>query len=198
MQEADVRARSTPAQEINEEDSDDDEPIYLIPPDTRRLFSERSTQPANSNLKKVRNDLTPSSITPSSPSHEPPASHKFNIPKIIITPAPPHPHEVSSLVPIQNAAFGSRLTVPSHISFNTAFPPMARPAVTSMPNAAVHRWTFENGHWCADVPKILDQERLGLFSRPVGLRRRAKACGRSRKPRTMRDIGVFVRPRRDP
>jgi len=195
MQEADVRVASTSAQEINE---DDDAPIYLIPPDTRHLFSEFTTQIYDSNQRKVSDDLAASYPSLSSETHEPPTSPAFTIPKIIITPAPPYTHDVASLVPIQNSAFGSRLTIPSHISFNAAFPPMAHPGATTIPYSAIHRWAFENGHWCAVVPKILEQERLGLFSRPLGLRRRAKVCGRTRKPRTMRDIGGFARPRRDP
>ena len=98
-----------------------------------------------------------------------------SIPRIIITPAPPqHFREMSSCVPVQDTSFGSRLTVPSHSALNASHPPLVAPCY---PHALIHvsvrAWTYKYGHWCAVAPGIEEQERRGIFSRPMSSRRRA-------------------------
>ncbi|KAJ7611011.1 hypothetical protein FB45DRAFT_1037894 [Roridomyces roridus] len=72
------------------------------------------------------------------------------IPSIIITP-PLHPPSTSSLLPYQDSAFHTRLTVPTptrgHAPFNQNYPPMLR--LVPVPARAVSRWTWTNGHWQA-------------------------------------------------
>ena len=106
---------------------------------------------------------------------EPPVPQAFTIPRIVVTPAPPQQsREMSSCVPVQDTCFGARLTVPAHTALNACHPPMAPPSYPYMPlYTTIRSWTYRQGHWCAVVPGLDEQERRGIFSRPINLRRRA-------------------------
>lgn len=116
--------------------------------------------------------LLPFSSCSSLPS---PSRPSRSIPRIIITPAPPqHFREMSSCVPVQDTSFGSRLTVPSHFALNASHPPLVAPCYPqAICHVSVRAWTYKYGHWCAVAPGIEEQERRGIFSRPLSARRRA-------------------------
>ncbi|KAG2138656.1 uncharacterized protein EDB93DRAFT_1164338 [Suillus bovinus] len=96
-------------------------------------------------------------------------------PMIIVSPCPSQPRETSSWVPYQDAAFGARLTVPTHAPSNGAFPPLV--ASSNLDNRA-DDWKYVNGHWCAVLPTHDEQCRRGLYSKSVVSRR----CSRLRPP----------------
>lgn len=102
------------------------------------------------------------------------------IPTIVITPVDSQPPEKSSWVPIQDTCFGARLTVPTHSALNAAHPPMVLPSYAFIPLQSFVRWTYKFGHWCAVPPGLDEQDRKGIFSRPVGIRRRT-SLGSMRK-----------------
>ncbi|KIK70500.1 hypothetical protein GYMLUDRAFT_32528 [Collybiopsis luxurians FD-317 M1] len=106
-----------------------------------------------------------------------PSSHT-SIPTIIITPCETQPRETSVLVPLQDSAFSSRLTVPRHSRVNHAFPPMASnaPSLYMLPEL---NWRWRNGHWEALLPGLDDQTQKGMFSRAIS---RKKSSGRCRPP----------------
>lgn len=172
---------------------DDDEDIYVISEpdesldvsgsDTPRLEDTPQFPSATSahyrELKYVKS-LVPECNNEAGPSR--PRSNTGSIPAIIITPAPYQAPEKSAWVPIQNTCFGQRLTVPTHTALNTAHPPMLVPAFYHAYSrmSAVRCWTYRLGHWCALVPGLDEQERRGLFSRPLGVRRRS-VLGSARK-----------------
>ncbi|KAJ3721931.1 hypothetical protein C8R42DRAFT_776279 [Lentinula raphanica] len=104
-----------------------------------------------------------------------PGSH-ISIPTIIITFSEPQTRETSVLIPIQDCAFGSRLTVPYHTRLNHTFPPMANPA------PPIHflsdiKWDWRDGHWQAILPGVDEQMLKRMFSKPISHRRH---CSRSR------------------
>lgn len=100
-------------------------------------------------------------------------------PIVIVTPCPGEAKETSCWVPCQDASFGMRLTVPTHVALNEVYPP----SLTDCTNA-VHRideWQYINGHWYAVVPPPAEQCRRGLYSRPASGRVRSRfRCPRSR------------------
>lgn len=172
---------------------DDDEDIYVISEpdesldvfgsdtprleDTPQFPSATSTHHRESKYVK---SLVPECNNEAGPSR--PRSNIGSIPAIIITPAPYQAPEKSAWVPIQDTCFGQRLTVPTHTALNTAHPPMLVSAFYHAYSrmSAVRCWTYRHGHWCAVVPGLDDQERRGLFSRPLGVRRRS-VLGSARK-----------------
>jgi len=188
---------------------EDDEPIYLSASypihehehDFSNVATELdgnltfSTASLTQNAQDATSETTPDDFTTTKTT----LSHPIydNIPTIIVTLASPRPRERSSLVPLQNANFGAHLTVPTHMPFNVTFPPMAVSSPSSVVapsiSAAVHVWTYENGHWHAEVPSVSEQDRIDVFSRPFGLRRRSIACSR-RKQRIVHDPSPFIRP----
>ncbi|KDR85621.1 hypothetical protein GALMADRAFT_374479 [Galerina marginata CBS 339.88] len=84
-------------------------------------------------------------------------------PSIVITFSPPQPRETSCRIPYQNQAFGCRLTVPNHPVFNKLHPPMVL-GPCSLPQA--DDWQWNNGHWEAVLPTLMEQARRGIFSKP--------------------------------
>ncbi|KAJ3922052.1 hypothetical protein F5877DRAFT_75608 [Lentinula edodes] len=98
-----------------------------------------------------------------------PGSH-ISTPTIIITPCETQRHETSALVPLQDSAFGSRLTVPCHRKLNQAFPPMAR-AVPSIYMSSDLHWKWMNGHWQALLPGLDEQISKGMYSRAISRRK---------------------------
>ncbi|KAG1754803.1 uncharacterized protein EDB91DRAFT_1095650 [Suillus paluster] len=90
-------------------------------------------------------------------------------PTIIISPCLFHPRETSSWVPYQDASFGARLTVPTYVPLNSAFPPLVAPSIL---DKHVCDWNYVNGHWCAIIPTQDEQCRRGVYSRSVVSRRR--------------------------
>jgi len=119
------------------------------------------------------------------PYHElPPHKHQFNpetpiiipsshasIPTIVVTPCEAQSRETSALVPIQDCAFSSKLTVPCHPKVNSAFPPMAR-AMYLIPELD---WRWRNGHWQAVLPGVEEQAMKGMFSRAMR-RKSSRRC----------------------
>ena len=89
-----------------------------------------------------------------------------SIPTIVVTPCPSLPRELACLVPYQDAAFGNRLTVPTHPALNDAHPPLV-----AKPFPLVERWRYEGGHWRAQLPPVQEQMSKGMFSRPLSTRR---------------------------
>jgi len=94
-----------------------------------------------------------------------------SVPTIVVTPCPAEPRETSCHVPYQDAAFNNRLTVPTHIIFNEAFPPMMPPQRLWAPS--IKQWKWQDGHWQASIPGLEEQARKGLFSRVVNTKRKA-------------------------
>ncbi|KAH8119955.1 hypothetical protein DFH11DRAFT_1685408 [Phellopilus nigrolimitatus] len=170
----------------------EDEDIYVIPfspkeNDTLSTVLQNKSAEAsevafrcvqNSNVRCTGNDYErpPPRITSSSGS--------MTIPSIVITHAPPQLREMSSCVPVQDTSFGARLTVPTHSALNAAHPPMARPAFL---HASVRMWTYRHGHWCAIAPALDEQEQCGIFSRPIGARRRAARARNAKRAAQVRD-----------
>ncbi|KAG7098168.1 hypothetical protein E1B28_000136 [Marasmius oreades] len=110
-----------------------------------------------------------------------------SIPTIIITPCLDFESSTSESesetshchVPIQDSAFNTRLTVPDHYpTFNQIFPPMLPLIPAPFRNGDVEltklEWRWHEGHWEAVVPELEEQVRLGLFSRGVKVRTRAR------------------------
>jgi hypothetical protein len=97
-------------------------------------------------------------------------------PAIIITPCGPAPHDFSCRAPLQDSSFGTRLTLPTHTSFNRAFPPQPYPLVPTPGMVHVDRWRYVRGHWHAVLPSLEEQRRRGAFSRAIVGKR--KACQR--------------------
>ena len=109
-----------------------------------------------------------------------------NLPRIILTPPTPEPSETPTFqrVPLQDSAYGARLTVPSYSAVNVLHPPMsfnqeifASPFVPlSLSPLAVtvvaKKWEYVNGHWAAVLPSQDEQLRRGLYSRPRRVRLR--------------------------
>lgn len=95
-------------------------------------------------------------------------SSESSIPTIVITPCERERISVPSRIPLQNAAFGNQLTVPGYPSFNRAHPPqLAPPSVLS----GIKGWTWNHGHWEADIFSLQEQEQRGLYSRMTAKRR---------------------------
>ncbi|KAJ3989015.1 hypothetical protein F5890DRAFT_177394 [Lentinula detonsa] len=93
-----------------------------------------------------------------------------SIPTIIITPCETQVRETSALVPIQDGAFGSRLSVPCHPKINHAFPPMAS-TMSSIHMMRDLDWTWSNGHWVALLPGVVEQMSKGMFSKAMSRRK---------------------------
>jgi len=84
------------------------------------------------------------------------------VPVIIVTKYPDEIPLCSSYVPLQNSAFGRQLTVPHHLAVNQIHPPMkASPVLLS----AVRGWSWQAGHWEADLIPISEQEGRGFCSK---------------------------------
>ncbi|KAI6114928.1 hypothetical protein EDD17DRAFT_1693132 [Pisolithus thermaeus] len=99
-------------------------------------------------------------------------------PIVIVTPCPNEPRETSCWVPCQDACFGMRLTVPTHVALNRAYPPLL--ADWTHPVQRIDEWQYINGHWYAVVPPPTEQCRRGLYSRPASGRVRSRSrCPRS-------------------
>jgi len=97
-------------------------------------------------------------------------------PAIVVTPSPPQERETSCWVPIQDASFGSRLTVPTHVAFNDVFPPLAVPLASSRSgpySLPVQRWEYVGGHWVAVLHELEEQTRRGMYSKSTACRRRS-------------------------
>ena len=91
---------------------------------------------------------------------------------IVITLSPPAPRALLARVPCQDAAFGARLTVPTHPVFNGARAGLHDADRTAL--ARVVDWRLCGGRWEAIVPCLREQERRGLFSRPVSAKKRRR------------------------
>jgi hypothetical protein len=188
---------------------DEEDEIYVIP------FPDSDPQPSPSKVALVdvprpysppphpnagfRSDYDPSTSSTTSSSHaEAPGAtqtdspNSVSIPRIVITLAPPcQEHLASSRVPVQDAAFGGRLTVPSHAyaALNASHPPLLSSTLSNaapLHVSAVRAWTYRWGHWCAVAHALDEQERRGLFSRPFVARRRGirKRGGKKREHTT--------------
>jgi len=103
-----------------------------------------------------------------------PSSHT-SLPTIVITPCEDQSRETSALVPIQDSAFSSKLTVPFHPKVNCVFPPMARnlPSIYLMPELD---WRWRSGHWQAFLPVVEEQTKKGMFSRAISRRKGSRRC----------------------
>ncbi|KAH6875004.1 hypothetical protein BKA70DRAFT_249491 [Coprinopsis sp. MPI-PUGE-AT-0042] len=105
-------------------------------------------------------------------------STRPSIPSITVTPCPPQ--KVSDCdpcrVPFQDYAFGQRLTVPSHPTFNNTHPPQ-RTLPNSVQDSAIPEcyWMWDAGHWEAVLPSLSEQSRRGLYSIPLPPSRRKGA-----------------------
>ena len=161
---------------------DDDEDIYVISDsDSTESMPRREdarqfpSPPPNIYSPELKYDNTPAPGCNAEAGPSRPQTDAIVVPSIVITPAPYQAPEKSAWVPIQDTCFGQRLTVPTHSALNAAHPPMLVPAYyhacTRMP--VVRSWTYKQGHWCAILPGLDEQERRGLFSRPLGARRRS-------------------------
>ncbi|KAL1703770.1 hypothetical protein EV121DRAFT_291963 [Schizophyllum commune] len=93
------------------------------------------------------------------------------VPSIILTPAPPSPIPTASRTPWQDAAFGSRLSVPGHNAFNAVHPPLLARPLPGRPDA--WEWREREGRWVALLPGLDAQAARGLYSRPVSVKRKA-------------------------
>ncbi|OSD06160.1 hypothetical protein PYCCODRAFT_1475001 [Trametes coccinea BRFM310] len=98
-----------------------------------------------------------------------------SIPTIVITPCPSLPRESACLIPYQDAAFGNKLTVPTHPALNDVFPPLV-----AKPFPLVESWRYEDGHWRAQLPPVQEQMSKGMFSRPLSTRRQRASDASSR------------------
>lgn len=146
---------------------------------------------ASQNEASLSNSPAPSARGVGQPP-ESPVPQKFSIPRIVVTPATPQQsREMSSCVPVQDTCFGARLTVPAHTTLNACHPPMAPPSYPYTPlYTTIRSWMYRQGHWCAVVPGLDEQERRGIFSRPINLRRRAM-----RKRHSPRDHPIPYHPK---
>ncbi|KAL5534010.1 hypothetical protein ACEPAG_470 [Sanghuangporus baumii] len=181
-------------------DSDEDEDIFVIPfssLDASANLGSRTVASVkiNENVATLSNSPPPS-VRGVGHSSERPVLQNIAVPRIVITPAPPQQsREMSSCVPVQDTCFGARLTVPAHTALNACHPPMAPPSSPYMPlYTTIRSWAYRQGHWCAVVPGLDEQERRGIFSRPVNLRRRAM---RKRRDHPVSCQNLFVRSKRD-
>ncbi|KAF9531833.1 hypothetical protein CPB83DRAFT_903983 [Crepidotus variabilis] len=102
-----------------------------------------------------------------------PSTHP-STPNIIITLAPSQPGEMSCRVPLQDSAFGDRLTVPLHPTFNNSYPPLVPPKQRL--NSHIHttqlHWESINGRRKTILPSIEEQTQKGMFSKPLSLKRK--------------------------
>ncbi|KAI6047984.1 hypothetical protein EDC04DRAFT_2620839 [Pisolithus marmoratus] len=102
-----------------------------------------------------------------------------SVPTVIVTPCPDEPRETSCWVPFQDASFGMRLTVPSHVALNKLHPPLMTDCTHLVPQ--IDEWQYINGHWYAIAPPPAEQCRRGVYSRPVNGRVRSRPrCPRFR------------------
>lgn len=132
------------------------------------------------------------------------------LPQIVLTPPTPEPTKTPTFqrVPIQDSAYGTRLTVPCYSAVNVLHPPMSFnreiPASPFVPlsfsplaaSVVAKKWEYMNGHWAVVLPSQDEQLRRGLYSRPRRVRLRTSRQ-RSRpnpweKPRT------YPSPRTEP
>ncbi|KAK0208976.1 hypothetical protein DFS33DRAFT_490190 [Desarmillaria ectypa] len=103
-----------------------------------------------------------------------PSPPNFQVPKIVLTLCPSQPHDIPCRVPIQDSAYNQRLTVPTHTTVNSVFPPMR---ARSPPVKLVKDWIWRDGHWQAILPDLDEQARRGIFSHPSSnVRRKASRC----------------------
>ncbi|KAG7452143.1 uncharacterized protein BT62DRAFT_285037 [Guyanagaster necrorhizus] len=103
-----------------------------------------------------------------------PSPHNFQVPQIVLTTCPSQPPETLCRVPIQDSAYNQRLTVPTHTTVNSVFPPMR---ARSPPVKTIKDWIWRDGHWQAILPDLDEQTRRGIFSRPSSnIKRRASRC----------------------
>ncbi|KAL5495022.1 hypothetical protein ACEPAI_484 [Sanghuangporus weigelae] len=181
-------------------DSDEDEDIYVIPFSSLEASANWSSR-TDESVKISENEATLSNSPPPSVrgvghSSERPVPQNITVPRIFITLAPPQQtREMSSCVPVQDTCFGARLTVPAHSVLNACHPPMAPPSSPYMPlYTTIRSWAYRQGHWCAVVPGLDEQERRGIFSRPINLRRRAM---RKRRDHLVSCQNLFARSKRD-
>lgn len=106
---------------------------------------------------------SPLMIVPTNPS----------LPTILVTPADDSPRETSAWVPYQDAAFGGRLTVPSHPTYNAVHghpPCLGKDDRLVLPK--VNQWRYNEGHWEIILPSVQEQVKMGAFSRAVVVKRR--------------------------
>ncbi|KAI5124142.1 hypothetical protein M0805_000953 [Coniferiporia weirii] len=176
------------------------EDIYIIPFPTARVCNEPSSSSSDESVEEQKSPAerhlhtrdavnAPQAMLPQT----------FPLPTVVITAAPPQSRQMSSCVPVQDTCFGARLTVPSHSALNDVHPPMVASSYPFGPvDFSVRAWLYKHGHWCAIALGLEEQERKGIFSRPVGLRRRTIR----KKTASIREIpscqNVFGRSRRDP
>ncbi|OCB85558.1 hypothetical protein A7U60_g7205 [Sanghuangporus baumii] len=183
--------------DFSADSQDEDEDIYVI----SFSSSEASVDFVSRTDEPVKNEATLSNSPPPSVRgvghlSGRPVPQNITVPRIVITPAPPRQsREMSSCVPVQDTYFGARLTVPAHTALNACHPPMAPPSSPYMPlYTTIRSWAYRQGHWCAVVPGLDEQERRGIFSRPINLRRRAM---RKRRDHAVSCQNLFARSKRD-
>ncbi|KZP28959.1 hypothetical protein FIBSPDRAFT_238032 [Athelia psychrophila] len=101
-----------------------------------------------------------------------PSTHP-SAPSILITPCPTA-RASSSWVPLQDAAFGSVLCVPSYPAFNAplSYPPF-KPDNLCSRSPMIEKWKWRDGHWRAVLPDVETQVRRGWFARPVSMKRKS-------------------------
>jgi len=128
----------------------------------------RHDSPSPPRRRKRRRSLSPLDHTVIIPSPH------SSVPTILITPCPTLPRYISS-VPLQDASYGNKLTVPGHSHFNSFFPPL-NPTSRPVHTPFVTRWKWEKGHWKAVVPDLETQMWKGWFSRPLSARRAVRPC----------------------
>lgn len=146
----------------------------LIPCRTRQRIIPRASCRQGINRKRRRSPSPNDNLTLIHPSTHP------SVPTVIISPAPPQNRETSCWVPLQNSQFSNRLTVPLYHCINDSHPPLIRPNqhchtnrhTGHPPLAAVDHWEYQNGHWEAVLPTLVNQIQRGLFSRPIIQKRR--------------------------
>lgn len=114
------------------------------------------------------------------PSYPPPApivipSTHPSAPSIVITPCGSQNQEKTCRVPYQNSAFGRALTVPGHAAYNDVHPPMLMgPSLSSPELPLPDDWRWNEGHWEAVLPCLVQQTKRGLFSKMQTTRRRSR------------------------
>ncbi|KAK0199061.1 hypothetical protein F5146DRAFT_1021977 [Armillaria mellea] len=157
---------------------DDDGPLVsdLDPPCPMNLTPDASSSTSRSQQRRSRSVSQSASISFGSAfDMYQPSPPNFQVPEIVLTLCPSQPRDISCCVPIQDSAYNQRLTVPTHTTVNSVFPPMR---ARSPPVKSVKDWIWRDGHWQAILPDLDEQARRGIFSRPSsnGRRRVTRCC----------------------
>ncbi|KDQ63044.1 hypothetical protein JAAARDRAFT_29037 [Jaapia argillacea MUCL 33604] len=101
-------------------------------------------------------------------------SNNNGVPTIVISPCPSDLERTSCWVPTQDASYGNRLPVPTHIPVNQVFPPLAPNQTSFLTLRRMEKWRYIDGHWWAVLPTLEEQARRGMFSKAVNMRRKAR------------------------